>query len=518
MATTFLAPDPLQSTFFLPGTNTPGNGVKVFLYAAGTSTKQTAYKDNAGGAPWTNPIVLDSGGRLPSGGQIWFSSGFVYKAVYAPSNDTDPPVSPYMTLDNLSGINDVSSGGVSEWGTGLTPVFLSASSFLVTGDYTPAGQADVGRRVKAAISGNNIYGFVTSRVFSAGSTTINIVPENGSLDASLSSVQLSILTATNPSLPVGVTHGLRVSLPVVSSGLKIFASASENIALTSSGITTFSFDTAIAGQVRQCLVSGGPFTLSHNVTSIICPTGSSLACVSGDVFTVVAEAPTVYRVVGYQRVAGYDTKITLPTITTFTVATSGTYTSPANATWLELHMVGGGGGGAYAFGSSGAASVAATAGSSSTFGPYTAQGGAPGQTSATIVLAAAATGGDINISGATAGFPGTSTGSFRQGGDGANSFYGGAQHGGPPGANPSSAAIAGSGSGGGGGGASDLTSFAGGGGSAGAYLYKLIPLVSATSFPFTVGAGGIGGVPTGLGTGGGPGSSGRVTIIEHYGI
>src|SRR6188768_1567664 len=106
MTTCFLAPAPLQNTFFIPGSNTPGAGVQLFLYVAGSNTKQTAYDDPAAATPWANPIVLDSGGNLPSGSkEVWFVSGQTYKAVYAPSNDTDPPGSPYLTLDNLSGIN-----------------------------------------------------------------------------------------------------------------------------------------------------------------------------------------------------------------------------------------------------------------------------------------------------------------------------------------------------------------------------------------------------------------------------
>lgn len=104
--TCFLAPDPIQGTYFIPGGNTPANGGQVFFYLAGTSTKTTVYKDNAGGTAWSNPIVLDSGGNLPSGGEVWIVSGQTVKAVFAPSNDTDPPASPYWSKDNLNGVND----------------------------------------------------------------------------------------------------------------------------------------------------------------------------------------------------------------------------------------------------------------------------------------------------------------------------------------------------------------------------------------------------------------------------
>jgi hypothetical protein len=100
-------PHPIDAVH--PRGNTPANGGQLFFYQAGSSTKQTVYKDNTASVAWTNPIVLDSGGNLPSGGEVWFPTGITFKAVFAPSTDTDPPSSPYWTKDNLAGINDTSS-------------------------------------------------------------------------------------------------------------------------------------------------------------------------------------------------------------------------------------------------------------------------------------------------------------------------------------------------------------------------------------------------------------------------
>ena len=132
MATTYLAPDPIQSTQLIPGGAVPANGGQLFFYLAGTSTKSTVYKDNAAAVAHTNPIVLDSGGNIPSGGEVWFASGVTYKVVFAPATDTDPPVSPYWTKDNLAGMNDVSATA-SEWISGTTPTFVSTKSFTLVG-------------------------------------------------------------------------------------------------------------------------------------------------------------------------------------------------------------------------------------------------------------------------------------------------------------------------------------------------------------------------------------------------
>lgn len=197
MTTSFLAPDPVQSTFFIPGGNTPGNGAQVFFYVAGSvSTKQTAFKDNAAAVAWPNPIVLDSGGNLPAGGEVWFPTGQNFKVVWAPSNDTDPPVSPYRTMDNLSGMNDPATfTAASEWVSGPAPTFVSTTSFTLVGDQTAVFTK--GRRVKTTNTAGTVYSTIISSVFGA-LTTVTIVNDGvGVLDAGLSAVSYGLL---DPSL------------------------------------------------------------------------------------------------------------------------------------------------------------------------------------------------------------------------------------------------------------------------------------------------------------------------------
>jgi hypothetical protein len=71
----------------------------------------------------TNPVVLNALGNPTT--QIWFTAGQSYKVVYAPSTDTDPPTSPIWTIDNLTGINDVTVASQSEWVAGPTPTYVA---------------------------------------------------------------------------------------------------------------------------------------------------------------------------------------------------------------------------------------------------------------------------------------------------------------------------------------------------------------------------------------------------------
>lgn len=199
MTTCYLAPDPFQSTWFVPGSATPANGAQLFFYTNLTTTKTTVYKDPAGSTAWSNPIVLDSGGNLPNGATIWIPTGITVTVVYAPSNDSDPPTSPYRTFDYITGMNDVGSQSGLEWISGPTPTFVSATSFTLAGDQTSNFQ--VGRRVRTSNTGGTIYSRITGSVFGA-LTTVTVVNDSGNLDAGLSAVSYGLLAATNPSVPV----------------------------------------------------------------------------------------------------------------------------------------------------------------------------------------------------------------------------------------------------------------------------------------------------------------------------
>jgi len=76
------------------------SGGKLYTYAAGTTTPQTTYTASNGAVAWTNPIVLNAAGRVPSGGEIWLTDGLQYKFVLKDSNDVT-----IATYDNITGIN-----------------------------------------------------------------------------------------------------------------------------------------------------------------------------------------------------------------------------------------------------------------------------------------------------------------------------------------------------------------------------------------------------------------------------
>ena len=311
MATSFYAPDPVQSTFLIPGSNTPGNGVKVFFYVAGSSTKETVYQDEAGLTAHANPIVLDSGGNLPGTGSVWFTAGVNYDVVYAPSNDTDPPVSPYKTLQDLSGINDIASQTGVQWLSGPTPTFVGTTRLTVAGDQTAT--LHLGRRIQTTNTGGTIYSVVTSSVFST-STAIGVANDSGALDSGLSALSYGLLSATNPSVAADVTNRYFSSMPSAGNGTtNVFAMSGDYTHVTGTN-TIFNFGIApYAGNTRD-VVFDGILTIS---TTAARGFPQSVTTAANDSIRLRADTVSTFTAMSYTRASGfpsYPASSTLPNI------------------------------------------------------------------------------------------------------------------------------------------------------------------------------------------------------------
>ena len=72
-------------------------GGLIYTYAAGGTTPAATYTTSAGNVAHTNPIVLDSAGRVP-GGEIWLVVGTNYKFVLKTSVGVT-----IATFDNIYG-------------------------------------------------------------------------------------------------------------------------------------------------------------------------------------------------------------------------------------------------------------------------------------------------------------------------------------------------------------------------------------------------------------------------------
>jgi len=119
----FLSPVGGVAAQFFDNNGVPLTGGKLYTYAAGTTTPAVTYTSSAGDTAHTNPIVLDSAGRVP-GGEIWVST-IQYKFVLKTSADVL-----IATWDNVSGIGAAAYQLQNFTGDGTTISFtLSTASF-----------------------------------------------------------------------------------------------------------------------------------------------------------------------------------------------------------------------------------------------------------------------------------------------------------------------------------------------------------------------------------------------------
>jgi hypothetical protein len=119
---------------FFTDSGVPLTGGLVYTYAAGTTTPQATYTTSAGNVAHTNPIVLNSAGRVASGGEIWLTDAVSYKFVL----QTSAAVT-IATYDNITG----NASGI------LTSLAASSGSSLV--GFIQAGTGAVATTVQTKL-------------------------------------------------------------------------------------------------------------------------------------------------------------------------------------------------------------------------------------------------------------------------------------------------------------------------------------------------------------------------------
>ena len=214
MPTVYLSP--IGNSQQVDSSGVPRNLAKLYTYAAGSTTPRTTYTDSTGNTAQANPIILNSLG-LPDN-PIWLPTGQTKFVLKTPTDVT------IWTEDNVNGINDVSLS-VSEWqASGLTPTYISATSFSFAGDQTAAFMT--GRRLLSTITAGTAYSTVVSSAFAVGITTVTVINDSTPLDSGLSAVSYGLLTATNPSIPATVMNdiGLCEFRMTLTSGLPVTTS------------------------------------------------------------------------------------------------------------------------------------------------------------------------------------------------------------------------------------------------------------------------------------------------------
>ena len=197
MTTYWLSPVFLDASF-ADNNGAPLSGGLLYSYVAGSTTvEQTTYA-NKTGTPNTNPVVLNSAGRLTTG--LWLDSSLAYQFVLKSADGIT-----LCVIDNVTGVPVLASSGSSNviWNTlTATPSYVSTNQFLVPGDFVV--QFAVGNRAQILNSGGSYqYGTVTASAFSAGNTVVTLAVDSGNLNSTISAVAWSDLVAAGPTVDAG---------------------------------------------------------------------------------------------------------------------------------------------------------------------------------------------------------------------------------------------------------------------------------------------------------------------------
>jgi hypothetical protein len=217
---------------FFDNNGLPLNGGLLYTYQAGSTTPLTTYTDNAGTIANTNPIVMNTSGRLAN--EIWLSYGYNYKFVLQTSSGTT-----IGTYDNLYGLVGVQAAPGTTIPTGMISLWYGSIGSVPIGWYLCDGT-------------NGTPDLRDKFIVGAGSS-YSVSATGGSKDAIVvSHTHTATSTVTDP----GHTHTM---------------TAATNVALAGGGGQTVPRDVSVTGS----------FTSNSNTTGITVATTNASSGVSG---------------------------------------------------------------------------------------------------------------------------------------------------------------------------------------------------------------------------------------------
>lgn len=500
-----------QTPTFISGTSFSVPGDQTSTYTSGrrvktTNTSGTIYSTvstSSFGSSITTVTVTNDSGVLDSG----------LSAISLSILRADHPSIPIIKLAAVaSAVDEVT---LSNAATGKRPGVVATGTDTNI-DLQVDGKGTGG--VAASLLSSGVFGLIGGKItrsVNASALTLAIKTHAGNDPSSTESV-----FAIMPSVTSNVLDGAMV-VRRITAATSLVVSSGSTLGQTSAvagPVYTYLLDNAgsielavsskfFGGQSVQSSTAEGGAGGADTITTLYSTTSrSNVACVSADRWkSTQATAGTWAATTGDVQRFPFPAKAQTSQIFT---SGSGTYTTPWDALYIRVRLVGAGGGGA----GSGTTGGSGSNGGNTTFGTLTGNGGA-GATQTNSGDGGTGTGGDINIQGGSgsgmnnttnvAGGPGGSS-SMGGGGGGGSGFAGQTPGRGAPG------------KGGGGGGAGAVgTAASGSGGGAGGYSEKIFSTPNAT-YSYAVGALGGGGSSGTGGDSGGPGCAGVIAVEESY--
>lgn len=200
---------------FFDNTGLPLNGGLIYTYQAGSTTPLASYTDINGTIANSNPIVLDSSGRLPN--EVWLTYGFNYKFVVKTSAAVT-----LGTYDNIYGII-----GVLNTSTGTT-----IPAGMISLWYGSIGSVPLGWYL---CDGTNGTPDLRDKFVVGAGSTYSVAATGGSANAILVS---HTHTATSTSTVTDPGHFHSLSLPAAAGGSGNIASGGSSLGTTNTTTKT----------------------------------------------------------------------------------------------------------------------------------------------------------------------------------------------------------------------------------------------------------------------------------------
>ena len=169
---------------FFTDNGTPLAGGLLYTYLAGTSTAATTYTTSAGNVPNSNPIVLNSAGRVQT--EIWLTQGVSYKFVLKTSAFIT--IGTYDNIDGAADPADIYAALAASSGSSLVGFIQSGSGAVAT---------TVQAKLRESVS-----------VLDFGATGDGVTDDTAAIQAAIASAQASPqYQSYNPAITGGGVFG-----------------------------------------------------------------------------------------------------------------------------------------------------------------------------------------------------------------------------------------------------------------------------------------------------------------------
>lgn len=235
------------------------SGGKVYTYDAGTTTPRATYTDITGSVPHSNPIILDSAGRVPSGGMIWVTDGLLYKFVVTTSLD--------VTLDTYNNVSGISGSITGDSGTrDLVMMLVSNMNKVTSGFVLPASDPDLTMSIpsgSAIVAGLLVVKSSPENVVLTPSTTNHIFLQ-AVMDAGFNFLSANFVVNTSGAPPA---NSIKIGT-AVTSGSAVTSTTTEPENFTIDRINGFSISATPAANTIPAHDASGNISLGVLSTAI----------------------------------------------------------------------------------------------------------------------------------------------------------------------------------------------------------------------------------------------------------